>query len=146
MNHAPYCQDFNERVEAEQREFALLWPNYCRECGATGEICGSYDPSPSGVGLSPGSMMECDPCEGDAHYTSDMTGRIWVPATRPCVEQGYCPRCAAPAIVDRGPLLHEGCSNCGWRAHESFPAPPLGECTCFEDREWHAEFDDYPPY
>lgn len=127
MNHAPYCLDFNEKVAKALREFEWKYPNYCRACGGTGEVCEFFDPSPAGVSLSPGSMMECDPCAL-------------------CIDDGNCPRCSAPAIVDRGPLLHEGCSNCGWQSSVSAPAPPPGECTCYDDEEWHRSFDDYPEF
>ena len=117
VNHQPECLEYNNRRLLAILEFAEEWPNYCRMCGATGEVCYSFDPSPAGVALSPGSMQDCDPCEGKEN--------------RPCAEQGFCPRCASniadPYAEDEE---HTYCQTCGWEWHKTDSAPPAPECVC----------------
>jgi len=58
--------------------YLSLWgKTYCRSCLGRGEWRESYDPSPSGVGLSPGSMWDVGPCGCIDH------------------ELPRCPRCGA---------------------------------------------------
>jgi hypothetical protein len=85
--------------------FSEKYPNYCRSCLGRGCFAYSYDPSPSGVALSPGRMIEMEPC-------------------REC--EGSCPLCRHP--------LEDGetkCSECGWdfEAGPFYPAEP--ECDCW---------------
>ena len=66
LNHTvPYVQ---------LNSYPIAWPNYCRKCNGFGAAFEKYDPSPAGIGLSPGYMVE-------SHLCSE------------CVERGKCPRC-----------------------------------------------------
>lgn len=159
--HTASCKKMNERIEREQREYEKRWPNYCRTCGATGMQCYQFDPSPAGVALSGGTMTECDPCEGDSGWRQQTeyvpgtttlavredgrglkTHPIYIGPKRPCVADGYCPRCAAPALVEYHGYDDAACSNCGWREGKSPGAPPPGECICPEPEPP----DDWPPW
>ncbi|MEI7770113.1 MAG: hypothetical protein WCI67_09010 [Chloroflexales bacterium] len=62
-------------ARAAQAAWDARWPHHCQECGGSGGIGYSYDPSPAGVSLSAGSMMDYEPCDCFA-------------------ERGVCPRCA----------------------------------------------------
>jgi len=104
---------------AEIEKYTSEWPDYCVACGGWGGHYSSYDPSPAGVSLSPGYMIEYDPC-------------------RVCVEQLICPRCGKETInlvESRGGDTYL-CAGCGWK--ESTTAglpqdpPHYTECTCWE--------------
>ena len=135
LTHTTNCREFNEKIDEERRAYEERWPNYCRECGGGGVLCESYDPSPAGVSLSAGSMEFCDPCSGDegTFYNRHVKRHLYRPPSRPCVEQGYCPRCAAPALIEHKGYDNDACSNCGWRREKSQTAPPPGECVCPEE-------------
>lgn len=62
-------------------EYDKRYPGYCRACHGWGGDFYSYDPSPSGVGLSAGSIQMGDPCPH-------------------CVEQDRCPRCGAMSYAN----------------------------------------------
>jgi superfamily II DNA or RNA helicase len=96
------------------------WPNYCEDCGGWGGHYSTYDPSPSGVGLSPGFMTDYDPCET-------------------CVENDICPRCGENTIslIDGKSEDWYECKSCRWDDRQGFegmpqdpPMPP--ECNCWE--------------
>lgn len=125
---------------AEQEEFRQRWPKYCRVCGAAGEQCDSYDPSPSGVSLGSGSIEDCYPCEGNIRPRRGDPGPLLVPL-RPCTEEGFCPRCEAPALVSDGEYDRCLCIHCGWYYKVSKSAPPPAECIC----DYQNMPDDWPP-
>ena len=91
-------------------------PKYCKECNALGYTETTYDPSPAGVSLGSGYMVDREPCE----Y---------------CLVKGICPVCGESALV-----LHESqfidsiytgpCSSCGWK--EEDVSMPYFECSCWE--------------
>ena len=75
--------DVNEKYKSD-------WPNHCTVCRGWSGIFSSYDPSPAGVALSPGNMMDFDSCEE-------------------CYDKRVCCRCAAPL----GEKDDEKCPSCG---------------------------------
>lgn len=89
----------NERMMREEgqaiakhnKEWRVKWPNHCEACGGWGGQHYAYDPSPAGVGLSPGCMYDVDVCEALPPKT--------------------CHRCGEAGLDEDG----DGpCSNCGW--------------------------------
>lgn len=88
-------------------EWKAKWPNHCPECCGTGGDVSAYDPSPSGVALSPGYMYDFDPCEA-------------------CMET--CPRCGQPMDKEND----APCPSCGWNwgknPDDASPPPPDGPC------------------
>ena len=120
--HTLGCWRFKIRKWIAYRRYVRRWPQFCRKCGAAGEIGGYYDPSPAGVSLSPGRMWDADPCE--------------------CTEAGRCPRCAKPVFTEDDWTDDENviCPLCGWRYGESddtAPIPPWSDdCGCWEHRPW----------
>lgn len=111
--HSKECADAQRQYEEAVAEYKERWPNYCRECNGLGGHLDTYDPSPSGVALSPGYMTDFATCNA-------------------CIEEGMCPRCGEQ-ISDRDT---EPCPNCGWNwgknPNDALPEPP--ECFC-----WHLE-------
>lgn len=122
--HDGDCAEVILESERELRRFQDEWPHYCRTCAARGEHHYEEDPSPSGVGLSPGTICFYDPCV--------------------CTENGFCPRCGTRAWdVDSGEDVGEECASCSWRFDDATKhAPPVAPCVCFE-RDCP---DDWTPY
>lgn len=129
LTHKPGCEmlrywdEFEEakiNFEREILAYKAKWPNYCEECGGWGGHVSYYDPSPSGIGLSPGYMMDYDPCAE-------------------CLEQDICPRCGfkTPDIFVEGEYEdYYQCPKCGWKeGDEGIPQEPPWppECTCWEE-------------
>ena len=59
------CKECDRKITAYEtavRCFEERHPKYCRRCGGAGVKTESYDPSPAGVSLSPGSMTEDVAC------------------------------------------------------------------------------------
>jgi len=117
--HLDFRQE-NETYEAEIAEFLAKWPDYCTDCGGWGGKTTPYDPSPGGIGLSPGFMYDYDPCTT-------------------CVEEDICPLCGEESInfieADEGDYSH--CFSCGWderNATEGMSADPPWppECDCWD--------------
>ena len=71
----------------------------CSKCGGTGFVVYEDDPSPSGVSLSPGTMMFSDPCPE-------------------CYEKDICPRCGRQlpeeSAIDDENEEYDVCYGCGW--------------------------------
>jgi len=118
-----YLQDkaANKKIERAIASYEASWPKYCRDCHGWGGKTSYYDPSPAGVGLSPGSMADFDPCPT-------------------CVEQGICPRCgeeSADLVAADEYSDKFACELCGWdelNNNECIPESdpyPL-ECDCWE--------------
>jgi hypothetical protein len=115
MKHSEYCNDAQASYKKEAEAFKKKHPNYCESCNGWGVSFSTYDPSPSGVSLSQGSMIDCDTCPS-------------------CVDENLCPLCMTPTT----PLFgHDGnlnvCSTCNWseedETHEGLSDEP--ECHCY---------------
>jgi len=113
--HTDQCKKQHVDLQVERARYAAKWPNYCRKCHGEGFTWYTYDPSPAGVSLSPGSMEDCDPCPD-------------------CIEKGLCPRCGQKVwdgIDDwenNEPVM---CPLCGWDESEPDSMPPEPECYCW---------------
>ncbi len=118
--HTQFCNDRQAKYKAAIAEYELAHPNYCRKCGGVGGFYTSYDPSPPGVSLSPGYMLDYDPCSE-------------------CVEQGKCPVCGQETLNDDG----DKCSSCGWNCEDDqkTAAPVEPDCEC-----WYYEIDAAEEY
>lgn len=123
MTHTFECSIASASRQLQINAYRMLWPNHCRECHGVGGHFDTYDPSPGGVALSPGTMIDFDPCH-------------W------CLEEARCPRCATRyggQLADE--LIEDGlCIACGWdgQSNASFEPPPY-ECGCW----YELEFADY---
>lgn len=122
MEHTEQCRRFFATYDQEVREFKSRFPAYCRTCKGWGASFGTYDPSPSGVSLSAGSMPDVEPCPD-------------------CVDNGRCPRCGKQLLsadqLDTG-VGPESCPDCGWHwsgrdGTGGISEPP--ECTCWHEQE-----------
>lgn len=78
--HTAQCIEAQAAHQQVVDEYNRQWPKHCTTCGGWGGSVSYYDPSPSGVGLSPGYMTEYDPCPD-------------------CTEQNRCPRCGADGLT-----------------------------------------------
>jgi hypothetical protein len=79
--HTEKCLADHRQWEIEKELFEIQYPGYCRKCNGWGGHWYSFDPSPAGISLGPGSMQDfavCECIEG---------GEWW---------EGRCPRCGAP--------------------------------------------------
>ena len=115
--HTDDCWDAIEVQQAAIDAWKRQWPLHCQICHGEGGKSSSFDPSPAGVSLSPGSFYGFDPCES-------------------CVSWGRCPRCGhgdvgvgIPEKSDPEPL--ETCPECGWTQTPECMPPQPAECTCF---------------
>ena len=112
--HTPQCQQAHTRYQVDKARYAARWPGYCHTCGGNGITCYTYDPSPAGVCLSSGWMIDCDPCPD-------------------CLERGICPRCGEEAWgdddFDGEPVT---CPHCGWQEDNPDCLPPEPECYCWQ--------------
>ena len=91
-------QEIREEVYQEQAVWAKRWPKHCPECEGRGGTVTKFDPSPAGVSLSPGWMVEFDLC----------------PACQ-CSDPVTCPRCGVE--IDDWQVFQEDempCPHCGW--------------------------------
>lgn len=136
-NQAKREQNWWDRILWQAR-WQARWPNSCSHCEGNGGFYSSYDPSPSGVSLSPGSIMDWDPCPD-------------------CTEKGICPRCGndLPLIAYKDDETGEWavdpdetdankpCLRCGWNPNAPDFCPPEMECWCgYEaEREFWKEHD-----
>jgi len=107
--HTAECLARWRPYEERRRAWAAAHPNHCPHCEGWGGFASCYDPSPAGVGLSPGCMPDWDPCPK-------------------CLERGVCPRCGQETLVpDDEP---EACTSCGWSMSDPDGMPPPYECGC----------------
>lgn len=104
MTHTSECIQAQVDFDRASKAWQARWPRHCLQCGGWGGGGYSYDPSPAGVGLSPGQMWEWEPCPS-------------------CTGQGLCGRCTG-AIKDAS----LPCPHCGWNHDDGRPATP--ECWC----------------
>lgn len=119
IEHTQACIDATARYEVAIAEYERLWPNYCHICHGEGQFTSQYDPSPPGISLGSGYMVDYEPCE-------------W------CTEIGKCPRCGKFGL---NPEDGEGpCSHCGWN-YNDLGAPYEPECFCWEveEREFYRQ-------
>ena len=133
--HTDQCQRQHTFAKVERARYTARWPRYCHTCKGEGALYYTYDPSPAGVSLAPGSMEDCDPCPD-------------------CVERGICPRCGEQVWDDDSwdmfPSTPLVCGLCGWNEHKSNGLPPEGECCCWAEWErkelvdWAAWHDGVP--
>ncbi|MEK6860492.1 MAG: hypothetical protein AABY07_00845 [Nanoarchaeota archaeon] len=121
MTHSQQCIKNQAKTEKEREEYLKRYPNYCRKCNGEGGESFSYDPSPAGVSLSPGFMIEFEPCDT-------------------CTEKGICARCGYiyPEVLDDDNYYQiddEKCPVCQFEAGKTYPIPSH-ECFCYEDSEY----------
>lgn len=57
------CEKSQSDYLEYERKFLAKNPNYCRECDGFGIWAEEYDPSPYGVMLGRGTMVDMGPCE-----------------------------------------------------------------------------------
>ena len=119
-NHTPECWAEITAHWDTADKWVQDHPNYCRNCGGGGGFVSSYDPSPAGISLAPGSMQEFDYC-GE------------------CVEQGNCPECGQkmfdPNEYDWSePII---CPHCGWKEEETTGMPQGYQdfCRCEAEKQ-----------
>lgn len=115
MKHTDYCTTSCISHQKEVEEFEKNHPNYCRHCDGWGVYFSTYDPSPSGVSLSPGTMLDCDVCPE-------------------CVDKNLCPLCMIETVPVVGHEDNERvCLTCNWKEdnenHEGLSDGP--ECHCY---------------
>ena len=119
MTHSKECMDNFDAWQKEMDAYNEQWENHCGECSGWGGRYYSYDPSPAGVGLSPGSFTDFDTCPH-------------------CIDLGHCPRCSAAwNPLQPNPLEDDeaACPNCGWTVNTP-GAPESPECFCYEEHLW----------
>lgn len=120
MEHTAACLELAAKVEAKRREYESSWPNHCRECRGWGMHAEKYDPSPSGVSLSPGTMTDVWPCARCIDAAAN---------GGPC---DHCPRCGIALSEEAAEVVAEGqggCPGCGWKVKDrGMPDEP--ECVC----------------
>ena len=124
MNHTQSCIDYQKKIQDGIDAYRERWPDYCEDCGGLGGHTSYYDPSPSGVGLSPGSMAEWDACES-------------------CTCKGTCPRCGKLDVLDEDGNI---CASCGFDGGKTEGIPSYdGDCGCGEDVDpdayWNARME-----
>ena len=119
MDHTAECLKAQDDATRAGAEYDRRWPGHCRSCNGWGGRSYRYDPSPSGVALSPGWMEDFEPCPD-------------------CAEKGLCPRCMKATMPEDG---GEGpCPACGWTPKDGRPWIP--ECICWPGEEsWEDECD-----
>lgn len=112
--HTKECLEATEKCKALRVEYVSSWPYYCRKCKGEGGHWYNYDPSPTGVALSPGYMMDVDPC----------------PLC--CESLSVCPRCGEP-LPEQFWEDDSPCPHCGWDwcRNPDDALPPLYECNCW---------------
>jgi hypothetical protein len=107
MNHTKECENLTIKRSADIGEWCKLWPNYCKTCGGAGVSYSRYDPSPAGVSLGSGDMIDVTICQD-------------------CAEKGICSRCGEQ-VWDPDQITYP-CSKCGWDGTDQIPPEP--ECWC----------------
>jgi hypothetical protein len=112
LQHTAACVHRRERYMADLAMWEAKWPGYCRRCGGKGMIEYSFDPSPAGVSLAPGTMTDADPCPV-------------------CLEHGWCPRCGKALTTDYE-NSSTWCEACEWNGQNDFECAPVEpKCECW---------------
>jgi len=119
MKHTQECNERQFKHLTDVAKFEAAHPKYCKHCNGWGMFFSTYDPSPAGVGLSPGTMTDSNPC----------------PA---CVDNNLCPLCASELTGEWGEednLMR--CSNpeCNWNELVEDGLPEAPECLCWEEQQ-----------
>jgi hypothetical protein len=117
--HDPDCQKAIDTAKANIEEWLKRWPKHCTKCDGWGGFFSTYDPSPSGVSLSPGYMDDYEPCD--------------------CIEECSCPRCGKRvpfgyAHPEKDGEFIDVCSYCGWDSRKPDGKPSEPECWCWMRR------------
>jgi len=120
IKHSDECVKARAAYERDLAELYASYPKHCQKCGGWGGRYSLYDPSPAGVSLGPGHMVDFDPCE--------------------CVNNGICPLCGEKSAsvqeaIETG--VDIVCSLCGWKVGDSVPQEP--ECFCGWNENWPGE-------
>jgi hypothetical protein len=115
VKHTENCLRAQALASAAQADYDRTWPRYCRSCNGRGQWHETYDPSPAGVCLGPGTLTAAGPCPD-------------------CIEAARCPRCArlfTRLHDDAGQILGLDlpCAYCGWQEQDP-GRPELPECWC----------------
>lgn len=120
-SYTAYCDSCCEKLSAElkikQLDWEQQWPLYCKTCNGSGGTWTSYDPSPSGISLSAGTMQDFEMCPA-----CEQSGMEWG-------DDGLliqaCPRCSLMMPVES----QEPCPNChwNWNKNPGDSAPKLCE-------------------
>lgn len=114
--HTPECIRNWALYGHAQDAYDARWPEHCDACHGTGAFFYSYDPSPPGVSLGPGTMQGSVPCPH-------------------CTETGICPRCGVTAWPTDESWPDDGTATC-WACHwsedqaEEMAGPVPPDCTC----------------
>jgi hypothetical protein len=135
--HTYECLEAQRAHVRRAQEYKVRWPNYCRACDGWGGFATSYDPSPAGVGLSPGSIPDFDPCV-ECSETPDLL-------------DSRCPRCGK-RWLDFGPVdtddpgeaveawfeAEAPCPSCSWNwGHSKNDGLPIGpDCACYLKKDY----------
>jgi len=117
--HTKACLENTEHRKRLRIEYTSSWPYYCRRCGGWGGHWYQYDPSPPGVALSPGYMVDVDPCPL-------------------CCEQlGVCPRCGE-SLPEEFWENDAPCQHCGWSWYggDHLGIPEHWECYCWSHPDY----------
>lgn len=100
----------------ERSCYRAFYPKYCTHCHGEGGVASSYDPSPPGVGLSPGDMYDWEDCLF-------------------CLAKGICPRCGTENHESWRQEIEDKdapCPACKLVVFtDNAGLPPLLECDCF---------------
>lgn len=111
VEHSAECKAAYADWERRFAEFEAKYPNYCQFCGGHGGHISYYDPSPAGMSLGSGWMLDYEPCPE-------------------CIEKGICPRCGAKFDGDPECDDFDVCDECGFSAETPDDAPEEPECLC----------------
>lgn len=114
MSHTKECLEKRAQNQKDIEDWKKKWPKYCKSCGGWGGNYYSYDPSPAGVGLSPGSMTDFITCEE-------------------CLDKNICPRCHEDGVTIMPPSkdgLVVKCLNCGWDDYQEGCPHEIEDCCC----------------
>jgi hypothetical protein len=120
VEHRKNCAEQKAKWEIERAEFVAKHPNHCRKCNGTGGFYSQYDPSPAGVSLGAGFMVDWDSCSE-------------------CSDNGLCPLCGGIVFAvydEKAVYVHDACQMCGYNTDMTDENPPAEfECFCYEDNE-----------
>ena len=117
QQHTKECKRLNKQARKQTIAYDNQYPNHCHTCNGYGGFWSRYDPSPSGVSLSSGSMEEFDVCPD-------------------CVKKGKCPRCGQVLVPKENGDIPDTCSHCQFDFNKPIGRPQdyVG-CDCDIDEE-----------